>query len=106
MEQNLSAVGAPVEPTVRPDAERAVFERWVDTERPSMHAAVRTYDESMALAHVMDAAWLAWQAGRTAERQRCSARAIEAINTSVSGDVARLIQLVRIAVLTEGPNKS
>lgn len=53
-----------VEPSVRPDAERAAFERWVDTERPSLHAAVRTYDETMAMAHVMDAAWLAWKAAR------------------------------------------
>jgi hypothetical protein len=60
--------------------ERAEFERWVDTERPSMRSAVRTYDESMALAHVMDGAWLAWQAGRAAERRRfadaCNAYAV------------------------------
>ena len=50
--------------------ERAAFEHWVNTERPSLHATVRTYDESMALAHVMDAAWLAWKAARATERER------------------------------------
>lgn len=46
-----------------------------------------------------------WAAAvQAAEREGCSARAMKAINANVSGDVARLIELVRIAVLAEGPN--
>lgn len=51
---------------------RSSFERWVNTERPSLHSAVHTYDESMALVHVMDAAWLAWQAAVAHEREACA----------------------------------
>lgn len=72
-ETNTTAAAGQAERSVRPDPERAEFERWVDIERPSLRAAVRTYDESLALAHVMDAARLAWEAGRAAERERIAA---------------------------------
>lgn len=43
------------------DPERAEFERWVNTERPSLWSVVTTYLEH-ADVHMIHSAWLAWKA--------------------------------------------
>lgn len=63
---NVESPEGPLQRLVGRQHERADFERWVDIERPSLRVDSWGDSEDMARAHVLEAAWLGWKAGKAA----------------------------------------
>ena len=66
------AVGAPVEPTVRPDHVREAFEAWYSNDGKWPAAVERSdFGPSYKLG-AAEHAWTAWQAAAAHEKERCA----------------------------------